>query len=178
MTLVGQAADARDGIRQYRQYEPDVTLMDLRLPDMSGIDALIAIRAEFPRARVLILSTFQGDVEIQRSLKAGARGFLVKSMRPADLVTAIRDVHLGKTSLPPEVATTLASHVADDTLTAREIEILQLVAAGHRNKDVAHVLSIQEDTVKFHVRNVMDKLGARDRTEAVVIGVQRGIIQV
>ena len=176
MTLVSQAADAREGIQQYRQQQPDITLMDLRLPDMSGIDALIAIRAEFINARVIMLSTFQGDVEIQRALEAGARGFLLKSMRPDGLLDAIRQVHAGKKCVPPEVAVSLAEYLAEDTLTPRELEILPLIAAGNRNREIADILSISEDTVKVHVKHAMEKLGARDRTEAVVIGVRRGII--
>ena len=178
MRLAGQASDAREGIRQFRRERPDVTLMDLRLPDMSGIDALIAIRAEFPGARVIMLSTFQGDVEVQRSLEAGARGFLLKSMPPVGLLAAIRKVHSGKKCVPPEVAVSLAEYLDEDNLTAREIEILQAVAAGNRNREVAELLSISEDTVKVHLRHAMEKLGARDRTEAVVIGVRRGIVQV
>ena len=177
MMLVSQAADAREGIQQYRQQQPDIALMDLRLPDMSGIDALIAIRAEFINARVIMLSTFQGDVEIQRALEAGARGFLLKSMRPDELLDAIRHVHAGKKCVPPEVAVSLAEYLAEDTLTPRELEILPLIAAGNRNREIADILSISEDTVKVHVKHAMEKLGARDRTEAVVIGVRRGIIQ-
>ncbi len=176
MTLVSQAAAAREGIQQYRQQQPDITLMDLRLPDMSGIDALIAIRAEFINARIIMLSTFQGDVEIQRALEAGARGFLLKSMRPDELLDAIRQVHAGKKCVPAEVAVSLAEYLAEDTLTPRELEILPLIAAGNRNREIADILSISEDTVKVHVKHAMEKLGARDRTEAVVIGVRRGII--
>jgi len=177
MNLIGQAADAREGIRQHRQYRPDITLMDVRLPDMSGIDALIAIRADFVNARVIMLSTFEADVEIQRALQAGARGFLLKSMPPSEIVAAIRLVHSGKRSVPPAVATHLAEHIAEDNLTTREVEILQLVAAGSRNRDIADNLSISEDTVKVHVKHIMEKLSASDRTEAVVIGIRRGIIR-
>ena len=178
MHLVAQASDARSGIRQYHQHRPDITLMDLRLPDMSGIDALIAIRAEFPNARVVIVSTFQGDVEIRRALEAGARGFLLKSLPPAELIAAIRLVHTGKLSVPPDVASNLAEYFSQDNLTAREIEVLQLMAAGNRNRDIGDALSISEDTVKVHVKHLMEKLGANDRTEAVVIGIRRGIIHV
>jgi DNA-binding NarL/FixJ family response regulator len=177
MHLIGQATDARDGIEQYRQHRPDITLMDVRLPDLSGIDALIAIRTDFPNARVMMLSTFQADVEIQRALEAGARGFLWKSMPPAEIVAAIRRVHSGKRAVPPEVATHLAEYFAQDSLTTREIEILQLVAAGNRNRDIADALQISEQTVKVHVKHAMEKLGANDRTEAVVIGLRRGIIR-
>src|SRR5262245_56021759 len=176
MSLIGQASDAHEGIRLYKHTKPDITLMDVRLPDMNGIDALIAIRTEFVNARVIMLSTAQGDVEIQRAIEAGARGFLLKSMPPKEIVAAIRQVHAGKKCVPPEVAAHLAEYLADEALTAREIEILRLIAAGNRNRDVANVLSISEDTVKVHVKHVMEKLGANDRTEAVVIAVRRGII--
>ena len=176
MTLVGEAADGRSGIREYRRLTPDVTLMDIRLPDMNGIDAVIAIRAEFAHARVIMLSTFQGDVEIQRALAAGARGFLLKTLPPADLVAGIRQVHAGRKCVPVDVAVALADHLADDALTARETEVLTLVAAGKRNRDIADELAITEDTVKVHVKHVMEKLDASDRTEAVVIAVRRGII--
>ena len=176
LTLVGFAASGQDGIRQYRELKPDITLMDLRLPDMTGIEALIAIRADFVNARVIILSTFHGDVEVQRALEAGACGFIVKTMPPRELVAAIRQVHTGKKCIAPVVATHLAEYVADDSLTPREVEILQLVAAGNRNLDIANTLSIAEDTVKVHVKHLMAKLGANDRTEAVVIAVRRGII--
>jgi DNA-binding NarL/FixJ family response regulator len=176
MSLVGQAVDAQDGIRQYRQHQPDVTLMDLRLPDMSGIDALMTIRGDFPNARILMLSTFQGDVEILRAMEAGARGFLVKTMPPAGFLAAIRKVHAGGKCVPEDVAANLVDHLADELLTPRESEVLRLVAAGSRNRDVADTLSISEETVKVHVKHAMEKLGARDRTEAVVIAVRRGII--
>jgi DNA-binding NarL/FixJ family response regulator len=176
LTLIGTAASAHEGIRQYRELRPDVTLMDIRLPDVSGIDALVAIRAEFFNARVIMLSTFQGDVEVQRALAAGARGFLVKSLPPAEIVAAIREVHAGRKYVPPAVAADLVQYLTEDSLTAREIEILQRIAAGNRNKDVADDLSISEDTVKAHVKHIMEKLGASDRTDAVVIGIRRGII--
>lgn len=176
MTLVGEAADGRTGIREYRRLMPDVTLMDVRLPDMNGIDALIAIRAEFAQARIVMLSMFQGDVEIQRALAAGARGFLLKTLPPADLVAGIRQVHAGRKCVPVDVAVALADHVGDDGLTARELEVLTLIASGSRNRDIADALAITEDTVKVHVRHVMEKLGASDRTQAVVIAVRRGII--
>jgi DNA-binding NarL/FixJ family response regulator len=177
MELVGQACDAQDGIREYRRTQPDIMLLDVRLPDMNGIDALIAIRAEFVNARVIMLSTFQGDVEIQRALAAGARGFLLKTIPPTQLVAAIRQVHAGRKCVPPDVASHLAEFLAEDMLTSREIDILRLVAQGNRNRDVAEALSITEDTVKVHVKHVMEKLGATDRTDAVVIGLKRGIIQ-
>jgi DNA-binding NarL/FixJ family response regulator len=178
MRMVGQASNAKDGIRLYRQYRPDLTLMDVRLPDMSGIDALIAIRTEFVNARILMLSTFQGDVEIQRALEAGARGFLLKNLPNRDLVSAIRQVHAGKKCVPSDVAVYLAEYLTDDDLTPREVEVLQLIGAGNGNRDTAAKLSITEDTVKGHVSHVMEKLGANDRTEAVVIAIRRGIIQI
>jgi DNA-binding NarL/FixJ family response regulator len=176
MILVGQAADALDGIRQFRQHKPDITLMDLRLPDTDGIAALLTIRAEFPNARIIMLSTFRGDADIQRALAAGARGFLLKTMPPNELVAGIRQVHAGRKYVPADVAVQLANYFAEDTLTPREVEVLRLIAAGSRNRDVADALSISEDTVKVHVKHVMEKLGANDRTEAVTIALRRGII--
>lgn len=176
MYLVGQAANAHDGLRLFGQLKPDITLMDLRLPDMNGIEALMAIRSEFINARVIMLSTSQGDVEVQRAIEAGARGFLLKSMPPDEIVASIRQVHAGRKVVAPEVAARIAEHFTDDTLTSREIEILRLIAAGNRNRDVADALSITEDTVKVHVRHIMEKLEANDRTEAVVIALKRGII--
>jgi DNA-binding NarL/FixJ family response regulator len=176
MVLAGQAINGRDAIEQYRFVRPDVTLMDVRLPDMNGIDALTTIRAEFFNARVLMLSTVHGDVEIQRALKAGAKGFVLKTMLPHELMRAIRQVHAGRKCVPPEVAVHLAEFVSEDPLTSREVEVLRLVAAGNRNRDIASALRISEDTVKVHVGHIMEKLGADDRTEAVVIGAQRGII--
>jgi DNA-binding NarL/FixJ family response regulator len=176
MYLVGQAADAREGMHLYRHHKPDITLMDVSLPDMSGIDVLISIRSEFINARVIMLSVSQGDVEIQRALQAGARGFLLKTMPPSELVAAIRKVHAGKKCVPPEVAVRLAEYLSEDTLTAREVEVLHLMASGKTNRDIGNVLSISEDTVKVHVKHIMEKLGADDRTAAVVIGIRRGMI--
>jgi DNA-binding NarL/FixJ family response regulator len=177
MVMVAQASSGRDAIQQFREHRPDVTLMDLRLPDISGIDALIAIRAEFPDARIAILTTFEGDVEIQRALAAGARGYVLKNMPPNDLVEVVRQIHAGKKRIPQEIAAQLAEHVADEALTERERDVLRHVAGGNRNKDIATQLFISEETVKVHVKHIMEKLGARDRTEAVAIGVRRGIIQ-
>ena len=177
MTLVAQAATGREAIRMFAQHRPDVTLMDLRLPDMSGIDAIIAIRAEASDARIIVLTTFDGDVEMQRALEAGARGYLLKSMPPKDMVAAIRQVHAGRKSIPAEVATQLAEHLADETLTPREVDVLSRVAGGNRNRDIADQLSISEETVKVHMKHIMDKLGASDRTQAVAIAIRRGIIQ-
>jgi len=177
MTMIAQASGGRDAIQLFRQHRPDVTLMDLRMPDMSGIDALIAILAEFPDARIVMLTTFEGDVEIQRSLAAGARGYLLKNLPPKELVEAIRQVHAGRKRIPREVAAQLAEHIADERLTEREIDVLQHVAGGNRNRDIAERLAISEETVKVHVKHIMEKLGATDRTAAVAIAVRRGIIQ-
>ena len=178
MDLVSQAASGSEAIQQYRRHVPDITLMDLRLPDLSGIDAMIAIRAEFPEARIIMLTTFEGDMEVQRALQAGARGYLLKNMPPGDLVQAIRHVHAGKKRIPAEVASQLAEHVSDDNLTSREIEVLMQVGNGNRNRDIAGLLHISEETVKVHIKHIMDKLGARDRTQAIAIAVRRGIIQI
>jgi DNA-binding NarL/FixJ family response regulator len=177
MVLVGQAATGREAIRQFTQHRPDVTLLDLRLPDMSGIDVIMSVRAEAPDARIIMLTTFEGDVEMQRALEAGARGYLLKSMPPKDLVAAIRQVHAGRKSIPAQVATQLAEHLTDETLTTREIDVLSRVAGGNRNRDIAEQLSISEETVKVHMKHIMDKLGASDRTQAVAIAIRRGIIQ-
>jgi DNA-binding NarL/FixJ family response regulator len=177
MVLVAEASTGRDAIQQFQKHQPDVTLLDLRLPDMNGIDAMIAIRTEFPEARIVILTTFEGDVEIQRALAAGARGYLLKSMPPKELVGVIRQVHAGKKHIPPDIATQLAEHISDEALTGREIEVLQQVAVGNRNRDIAERLFISEETVKVHIKHIMDKLGANDRTQAVAIGIRRGIIQ-
>jgi DNA-binding NarL/FixJ family response regulator len=177
MTLVAQASTGRGAIQEFRNHRPDVTLMDLRLPDMSGIDTMIAIRADFPEARVVVLTTFDGDVEIQRALEAGARGYLLKSMPPREIVEAIRHVHAGKKRIPAEVAAHIAEHMSEETLTPREIDVLRHIAGGNRNRDIAERLFISEETVKVHVKHVMEKLGASDRTQAVAIAVRRGIIQ-
>ena len=177
MLLVSQAANGPEAIQKYREHRPDVTLMDLRLPGISGIDAMIAIRTEFPDARVIMLTTFEGDVEIQRALEAGARGYLLKNIPPREILDVIRQVHAGKKRVPPDVAAQLADHVGDEELTAREIEVLRKVAGGNRNKDIGDLLFISEETVKVHVKHIMDKLGAKDRTQAITIAVRRGIIQ-
>jgi DNA-binding NarL/FixJ family response regulator len=177
MEIVAQGGTAREALHLFRQHRPDVTLMDLRMPDMSGIDALSAILAEYPDARVVMLTTFEGDVEIQRSLAAGARGYLLKTMPPKELVEALRQVHAGRKRIPQEIAAQLAEHIADERLTEREIGVLQHVAGGNRNREIAELLSISEETVKVHVKHIMEKLGATDRTSAVAIAVRRGIIQ-
>ncbi|HXB69384.1 MAG TPA: response regulator transcription factor [Candidatus Acidoferrales bacterium] len=177
MVLVAQASGGTEAIQQYRLHRPDVTLMDLRLPDLSGIDAMIAIRSEFPEARIVMLTTFEGDVEIQRALRAGARGYLLKNMPPSELLDVIRQVHAGKKRVPPEVALQLAEHMSDEDLTAREVEVLTKVAGGNRNRDIADLLFVSEETVKVHIKHIMDKLGAKDRTQAIAIAVRRGIIE-
>jgi DNA-binding NarL/FixJ family response regulator len=177
MLLVATAATGKEGIQKFRELQPDVTLMDLRLPDLSGIDAMIAIRTEFTTARIIMLTTFEGDVEIQRALEAGARGYLLKSMPPRELVEVIRQVHAGKKRVPPDVAAHIAEHLSDEALTEREIDVLRHVAGGNRNRDIAERLFISEETVKVHMKHIMEKLGAHDRTQAIAIAVRRGIIQ-
>jgi DNA-binding NarL/FixJ family response regulator len=177
MLLVAEAANGGKAIEGFRQHRPDVTLMDLRLPDMSGIDAMIAIRMEFPESRIIMLTTFEGDVEIQRALAAGARGYALKSMPPGELVEMIRQVHAGKKRIPPELAARLAEHIGDEILTGRELDVLRQIAGGNRNRDIAERLFISEETVKVHMKHIMEKLGASDRTQAVAIAVRRGIIQ-
>jgi len=177
MLLVAEAADGREAVQRFREHRPDVTLMDLRLPDMSGIDALAAIRSEHPEARVLMLTTFEGDAEIRRALQSGARGYLLKNMPPGELLAGIREVHAGRKRIPPEVAAHLVEHLGDEGLTPRELEVLRQVAGGNRNRDIAGRLFITEETVKVHVKHVLEKLGAKDRTDAVAIALRRGIIQ-
>ena len=176
MRLVGVASSGRDAIEQFRKTRPDITLMDLRLPDMNGIAAMGAIRAEFPHARIIILTNYEGDVEIQRALAGGARAYLIKSTPLAEFVDVIRKVERGRTHLPTQVAQNLVEHVDKDVLSEREVEVLKQVAAGSRNKDIGARLAISEDTVKSHLRHILEKLNAKDRTEAVAIGLRRGII--
>ncbi|HWY56300.1 MAG TPA: response regulator transcription factor [Terriglobales bacterium] len=177
MQMVAEASNGREAIQQFREHKPDVTLMDLRLPDMSGVEAMIAIRTEFPEARIIILTTFAGDVEIQNALEGGARAYVLKSMPPKELVEVIRQVHAGKRRILPEIAANLAEHYSDEALTAREVEVLSQIAGGNRNRDIADKLFITEETVKVHIKHIMEKLGASDRTQAVAIGVRRGFIQ-
>jgi DNA-binding NarL/FixJ family response regulator len=177
MLLAAEASSGSEGIQKFREHHPDVTLMDLRLPDMSGIDTMIAIRTEFSDARIVMLTTFEGDVEVQRALEAGARGYMLKSMPPKELVEVIRQVHAGKKRVPAELAAQLAEHLSDEALTEREVDVLRHVAGGNRNRDIAERLFISEETVKVHVKHIMEKLGASDRTQAVAIAVRRGIIQ-
>lgn len=174
MELVGEAGDGLEAVAIFRTLRPDVTLMDLQLPGMDGIGAIEAIRKEFPRARIIVLTTHSGDVQATRALKAGAAGYLLKSMLRAELVNAIRIVHGGGRRIPPEIATGLAEHMDADSLSSREIEVLRSVAAGHSNKIVADDLGISEDTVKGHMKNILPKLGANDRTHAVLIAIKRG----
>jgi DNA-binding NarL/FixJ family response regulator len=176
MTMVGSASNGREAIEAFRVLKPEVVLLDLQLPDLNGIEVLIAIRNEFSEARVIILTTFERDVEIQRALKAGARGYLLKSMPPQQMLDAIRQVRSGKKSVAPELAAGLAEHLADETLSDREVEVLRHVADGSRNREIAKRLFIAEETVKVHLRHIMDKLGANDRTESVTIAARRGII--
>jgi DNA-binding NarL/FixJ family response regulator len=177
MRLVAQASNGKEAIECFRKHKPDVTLMDLRLPDMSGIDAIIAIRAVSREARVIMLTTFEADTEIQRALTAGARAYLLKSMPPKEMAETIRQVHAGKKRIPPEVAAHLAEHLSDEALTQREVEVLRLVMGGNRNRDIAKLLFISEETVKAHIKHTMQKLGASDRTQAIAIAARRGIIQ-
>ena len=177
MAVAGEAATGAEALQLFKQLQPDVTLLDLRLPDMSGIDILIAIRTEFPEARIIMLTTFEGDVEIHRALQAGARGYLLKNMPPSELLDVIRQVHAGKKRIPAAIASQLAEHMSDETLTEREVEVLREVAGGNKNRDIANRLFISEETVKVHIKHIMEKLGASDRTQAVTIGVRRGIIQ-
>ena len=177
MELVAEASTGREGIERFRQHQPDITLMDLRLPDISGIEAMAAIRAESADARFIFHPTFVGAVVIPRARDGGARGYLLKSMPPKELLDGIRQVHAGKKRIPPEIVAHLAEHLSDETLTTREVEVLRQVAGGNRNRDIAEHLFISEETVKVHVKHVMDKLGASDRTEAVAIAIRRGIIQ-
>src|ERR1700759_3814915 len=176
MLVIGESSNGQEALQEFRKHHPDITLMDLRLPDMSGIDALIAIRAEYAAARVIMLTTFEGDAEIKRALEAGAQGYMLKSMPRKQLVDVIRKVHGGKKHIPNEVAAQLMEHLGAETLSKREVEVLQKVAAGNRNSDIAALLFISEETVKGHVKHIMEKLGASDRTEAVAIGIRRGFI--
>jgi DNA-binding NarL/FixJ family response regulator len=177
MTLIAEASNGREAIQQFRVHHPDVTLMDLQMPEMKGLDALIAIRTEFPEARIIVLTTYAGDVQILRALKAGARAYLLKNLLHKELLETIRAVHSGKRSLSPDASFQLAEHATDDALTPGEISVLRLIAAGNANKQIADQLSITEETVKGRVKNILSKLGANDRTHAATIGMKRGIIE-
>jgi len=178
MRLVAEATNGAEAIEAYRRHCPDVTLMDVRMPDVNGIDAMSAIREEYPDARVVILTTYRGDVQALRAIKAGAQGYLLKSSLRKDLLDTIRAVHQGQRCIPPEIATELAQHVGDDALSEREVGVLRLVATGNSNKRIATLLDIAEETVKAHMRSILSKLGANDRTHAVTIALKRGIIEV
>ena len=176
MQLIGEASNGREAVEQFRKHHPDITLMDLQMPEMSGIDAISAIRGEFPDARIIVLTTHAGDFQVSRALKAGARGYLLKDMLRQELLETIRAVHAGQKRLSAEVAAEIAEHAADNVLTPREIDVLRLIAEGNSNKEIAGKLSLTEETVKGHVKNILAKLGVNDRTHAVTIGLKRGII--
>lgn len=178
MSLVGAASSGKEAIQAFRTLKPDVTLMDLSLPDLNGIEVMIAIRAEFADARIIMLTTFEGDVQVQRALQAGAYGYLLKSMPPNQMIETIKAANRGRKSVAPEVAAELAEHLADESLSPREVEVLRHVAGGNRNRDIAERLFIAEETVKIHLKHIMGKLGASDRTHAVAIAARRGIIQI
>lgn len=178
MEVVALAANAQEAIEQFQIHRPDVTLMDLRLPGRNGTDALIAIRGDFPKARVIMLTTSDGDAEIQQALRAGAAAYVLKSMPKDDLLAVIRSVHEGRRHIPPEVAARLAEHFGDESLSSRELEVLRLIRDGHRNKQIADKLEISETTVNFHIKNVVEKLRANDRTHAVTIALRRGILHI
>ena len=177
LRLVGEASNGREAIQQFRALRPDVTLMDLQMPEMNGIDAISAIRGEFPEARIIVLTTYAGDVQALRAMKAGARGYLLKNLLYKELLDTIRAVHSGKKTLSPEISYQLAEHATDEALSPAEISVLRLIAAGNGNKQIAHQLSVTEETVKGRVKNILSKLGANDRTHAVLIGLKRGIIE-
>ncbi len=176
MTMVAEASNGREAIQQFRTHHPDITLMDLQMPEMNGLDAIIAIRGEFPNAKIVVLTTYKGDVQILRALKAGAQGYLLKNTFHKELVETIRAVHAGRRALSPEASYEIAEHSTDEGLTPAEISVLRLIAAGNANKQIADQLSITEETVKSRVKNILSKLGANDRTHAAMIGVKRGII--
>jgi DNA-binding NarL/FixJ family response regulator len=176
MELIAEAANGREALEQFRKHHPDITLMDLQMPEMSGIDAIGAIRGEFPEARIIILTTHAGDVQVSRALRAGARGYLLKGMLRKELLETIRALHAGHKRLSSEIAAEIAEHATDEALSAREIDVLRLIARGNANKEIAAQLSLTEETVKGHAKNIFAKLGAKDRTHAVTIGLKRGII--
>ena len=178
MTLIAEASNGREAIQQFRAHRPDITIMDLQMPEMNGLDALIAIRGEFPDAKIIVLTTYAGDVQILRALKSGAQGYLLKNSFHKELVDTIRTVHAGKKALSPEASYQIAEHSTDDALTPDEVSVLRLIAAGNANKQIADQLSITEETVKSRVKNILSKLGAQDRTQAAVIGLKRGIIDI
>ena len=176
MELIAEASTGREALEKFRNHRPDLTLMDLQMPDMDGIEAMVAIRDEFPEARIIVLTTYKGDVQVLRALKAGARAYLLKGLLRKELLETIRAVYAGQKRIPPEVAAVLADHAVDEALTAREIDVLRLIARGNANKLIGDQLSITEETVKGYVKNILSKLGARDRTHAVTVALTRGII--
>ena len=176
MTLVAEASNGREAIEQFRRHRPDIGLVDLQMPDLNGLDAIVAIRAEFPDARLIVLTTYEGDVQALRALQAGARGYLLKNALYKELLDTIRAVHAGKKAISPEMSYELAEHAMDDALTTAEVDVLRLIAAGKANKEIADLLSVTEATVKGRVKNILSKLGADDRTHAAMIAVKRGII--
>jgi DNA-binding NarL/FixJ family response regulator len=176
MELVAEACDGREGVELFRTHRPDVTLMDLQMPEMGGIDAISAIRGEFPEARIIVLTTYTGDTQVMRAMKAGARAYLLKGLLRKELIETIRAVHAGQRRMAPEIAAEIAEHATDDALTAREVDVLRLIAVGNANKEIAAQLSITEETVKGYVKNILAKLDAKDRTHAVTIGLKRGVI--
>ena len=178
MELVAEASNGREAVDKFREHRPDVTIMDLDMPEMNGFDAIVAIRNEFPEARITVLTTYSGDVQAQRALKAGAQAYLLKTLTQQELLETIRAVHAGRKAIAPEVAAEVAEYAGEEQLTPREIEVLRLIAAGNANKEIAAQLSITEQTVKSRVSNILDKLRAKDRTHAVTIGVKRGIIEI
>ena len=177
MNLVGEASNGREAIQQFRAQHPDITLMDLQMPEMNGLDAIIAIRREFPEARIIVLTTYKGDVQVLRAMKLGARAYLLKSLLDKELLNTIRAVHAGKTTLSAEASDELAEHAGDEALTPAEVDVLKLIAAGNANKQIAAQLSVTEETVKGRVKSILSKLGANDRTHAAMIGLKRGIIE-
>jgi len=177
MSLVAEASNGRDAVQQYRAHRPDITLMDLQMPEMNGLDALTTIRGEFPEARIIVLTTYTGDVQVLRAMKVGARAYLLKNLLDKELLETIRAVHAGKRTLSAEASFELAEHAADEALTTGEVDVLRLIAAGNANKEIAARLSITEETVKGRVKNILSKLNANDRTHAAMIGVKRGIIE-
>jgi DNA-binding NarL/FixJ family response regulator len=177
LALVAEASNGREAVQQFRAHRPDITLMDLQMPEMNGLDAIVAIRGQFPDAKIIVLTTYKGDVQILRALKAGAQGYLLKSTFHKELVDTIRAVHAGRKALSPEASYAIAEHATDDALTPAEINVLRLIAAGNANKQIADQLSITEETVKGRVKTILSKLGANDRTQAAMIGLKRGIIE-
>ena len=178
MVLVAEASNGREAVEQFRAKRPDVTLMDVQMPEVNGVEAILKIREEFPDARIIVLTTYSGDVQAARAFKAGASGYLLKNMLRKELIDTIRAVHAGKKRIPPEIAVEMAEHHSDDALTEREIEVLRAVAAGNANKMVAQQLHVSEETIKAHMKNILSKLGANDRTHAVTIALKRGIIEI